>query len=111
MTFRKKDVIHRNSKCYRYLFVLVYNTFKRLNIDSRGRPGVRPAQLRPGPRLNLRPSPRLRPIASSSAPAEENPASEAPAETSAPESPATESEGEVTFPSKTMKKKKKKPKD
>lgn len=63
---------------------------------SRGRPGLRPASLRPGPRLNLRPNPRLRGV--STAP---EAASEAPAETSPPESPATDADGEVRI--ETMK--------
>lgn len=63
-----------------------------LCISSRRKPGVRPVSLRPGPRLNIRPSPRLRPGLTSAAPTE---APEAPAETAAPEAPATEAENEA----------------
>ncbi|CAH2215818.1 jg2478, partial [Pararge aegeria aegeria] len=57
------------------------------------KPGARPVALRPGPRLNIRPSARLRPGLTSAAPTESS--SDAPvAETPASEAPATESDAE-----------------
>ncbi|XP_063546390.1 mucin-5AC-like isoform X2 [Cydia strobilella] len=59
---------------------------------GRGRPGLRPASLRPGPRLNLRANPRPRPGAATEAPVD------APTETSAPDAPPTDSDAEGSSP-------------
>ncbi|XP_026314082.1 mucin-1-like [Hyposmocoma kahamanoa] len=68
---------------------------------GRGRPGVRPApaSLRPGPRLNLRANPRLRPGLASVAPDAAAPgASEAPTDTTVSDNPATDADSEGSLP-------------